>query len=153
MEFGYPTSSLLPGAQRTSFVDCRHGDDLQISNRPCPWRIHRSCSNRGLVQSATVPLPAVGAELNGRCRAFNGRLWHTSCKPGVRTMAIIVMLEIDELCFQIGAGPEERSVQVLAANGSDQSLHEWVRQRYVGNGLDFHHFEYAKIGLPLMKSI
>src|SRR5215813_8450967 len=60
---------------------------------------------------------------------------------------------IDELCFQIGAGPEERSVQVLAANGSDQSLHEWVRQRYVGNGLDFHHFEYAKIGLPLMKSI
>ena len=85
----------------------------------CPWRIHRSCSNRGLVQSATVPLPAVGAELNGRCRAFNGRLWHTSCKPGVRTMAIIVMLEIDELCFQIGAGPEEHSVQVLAANGSD----------------------------------
>ena len=68
-------------------------------------------------------------------------------------MAIIVMLEIDELRFQIRAGPAERSVQVLAANGSDQSLHEWVRQRYVGNGLDFHHFEYAKIGLPLMKSI
>jgi Enoyl-(Acyl carrier protein) reductase len=36
--------------------------------------------------------------------------------PGVRTMAIIVMSEIDELCFQIRAGPEEHSVQVLAAN-------------------------------------
>src|SRR5262249_24122568 len=47
MEFGYPPSSLLPGAQRTSFVDCRHGDDLQISNRP-PGGKHRSApSTRG----------------------------------------------------------------------------------------------------------
>lgn len=34
MEFAHPPSSHRSGAQRISLVDCRHGDDLQISGRP-----------------------------------------------------------------------------------------------------------------------
>src|SRR5262245_21206024 len=69
------------------------------------------------------------------------------------SVASIVMLELDEFRFQIGCGPEQGSVQELAPNCADESLHERMRQRDARNRLNFGHAEYAKIGLPLMESI
>src|SRR5262245_24843507 len=69
------------------------------------------------------------------------------------SVASIVMLELDEFRFQIGCGPEQGSVQELAPNCADESLHERMRQRDARNRLNFGHVEYAKIGLPLMESI
>jgi hypothetical protein len=69
------------------------------------------------------------------------------------SVAIVVMLEIDELGFQVGCTPKQHSIEVLAPDGADQPLDEGVRERDVGNGLDFGHFQDPKVGLPLMESI
>jgi hypothetical protein len=50
------------------------------------------------------------------------------------------MLKIDKLCLQIQGRPEQRPVEDLVPNGTDQALHEWMRERDVWNGLDFGHF-------------
>src|SRR3982751_3677721 len=44
-------------------------------------------------------------------------------------------------------------VEILSPNRPDQSLYERMRQRHVRNSLDFCYLEYAKICLPLVKSI
>ena len=68
-------------------------------------------------------------------------------------MAIIVMLKIGQFCFQIGCGPEQDAVQVLAPKGANQSLYEGMRNRHARNSLDFGYLEYPKIGSPLVKSM
>src|SRR5215469_12733369 len=69
------------------------------------------------------------------------------------SMAVIVMLKIDELRLQIGCGPEYDAVEILAANRADKSLYEGVRKRHVRNRLDFGYLEDPKISLPLVESI
>ena len=63
------------------------------------------------------------------------------------------MLELDELCLQIGRRPEERVVEELAPNRADQALHEGMRKRGIRNRLDFHYVQDSKIGVPLMESV
>ena len=69
------------------------------------------------------------------------------------SMAIIVMLKIEQLRLEIGLGPEQDPVEVLAPNRPDQSFYEGMRKRHVRNSLDFGYLEYPKIGLPLVESI
>src|SRR5215469_10001665 len=69
------------------------------------------------------------------------------------SMAVIVMLKIDELRLQIGCGPEYDAVEILAANRADKSLYEGVRKRHVRNRLDFGYPEDPRISLPLVESI
>jgi hypothetical protein len=47
MEFAHPPSSLSSGPQRTSLADGRHGDHLQISNRPSGREPRSSPPTRG----------------------------------------------------------------------------------------------------------
>ena len=68
-------------------------------------------------------------------------------------MAIIVMLKIDQFRLQIGRGPEQGPVEVLAPHRADESFYQRMRKRHVRNRFDFLHFEYSKIGLPLVESI
>jgi hypothetical protein len=44
-------------------------------------------------------------------------------------------------------------VEILSPNRPDQSLYKGMRQWHERNGLDFGYLEYAKICLPLVKSI
>ena len=69
------------------------------------------------------------------------------------SMAIIVMLKIEQLRLEIALGPEQDPVEVLAPNRPDQSFYEGMRERHVRNSLDFGYLKYAKIGLPLVESI
>jgi hypothetical protein len=69
------------------------------------------------------------------------------------SVAVIVMLELDELCLKISCRPEERAIEELAPDRADQSFDEWVRERCVGNRLDLRHLKDSKIGLPLVESI
>jgi hypothetical protein len=63
------------------------------------------------------------------------------------------MLKIGQLRLEIGLGPEQDPVEVLAPNRPDQSFYEGMRKRHVRNNLDFGYLEYPKIGLPLVESI
>src|SRR5215469_3026176 len=69
------------------------------------------------------------------------------------SMAIIVMLKIDQFRLQIGRGPEQGPVEVFAPHRADESFYERMRNRHIRNRFDFLHFEYSKIGLPLVESI
>jgi hypothetical protein len=89
----------------------------------------------------TVSLPAVGGEIDGGSWTLHGRLWQPSLQPGVRSMAIIVMLELEEFSLQIRADPKQRPVQEFAPNRGDQALDERMGKRRVRNRLDFCHLK------------
>src|SRR5882672_2184673 len=44
-------------------------------------------------------------------------------------------------------------VQAFTPNRADQPFNEWMRERYVRDGLDFFHVEDPKIPLPLAEPI
>ena len=48
-------------------------------------------------------------------------------------------------------GPD--AVEVLASNRANHSLYEGMRERHVGNSLDFPYLEHPKIRLPFVESI
>ena len=51
-----------------------------------------------------------------------------------------------QLALEVAAALERNVVKEFATDRADQSLDEGVRQRYVGNGLDFHNVENPQIG-------
>src|SRR5262250_1324516 len=53
-----------------------------------------------------------------RCASIQGR---------VRSTLVIIVSKIAKLGFKISCGPKERLIEILSANGADQSLHEWMR--------------------------
>ena len=61
--------------------------------------------------------------------------------------------EIEQLAFEIGGCPEQRTIQALSAEGADQPLHKWVGPRHVRHGLDFGHIQDSQVGLPSVKTI
>ena len=71
----------------------------------------------------------------------------------MRAMMVKIGFEIEHLTFEIGTCPEQRTIQALSAEGTDQPLHKWMGQRNVGHGLDFGHIQDSQVGLPLMKTI
>jgi hypothetical protein len=66
-------------------------------------------------------------------------------------MVVVVVLEIALFGLQVLARPEERQVQAFPPNSADQSFYERMREWRVRRGFDFLHFEYSKIGLPLVE--
>ena len=71
----------------------------------------------------------------------------------MRAMAVIVILEIEELPLQISGRPEEGAIQAFAPNGANQPFNEWMRERHVRNGRDGLDVEDPQIRLPLMEPI
>jgi hypothetical protein len=71
----------------------------------------------------------------------------------MRSMAVIVPLEIEELRLQISGRPEEGVVQTFAPNRANQPFNEGMRERHVRHGLDFLHVEDPQIRLPLVEPI
>jgi hypothetical protein len=98
------------------------GQILNVSS--CGWRIRKSCGDRSLIQPPAMFLPTVGREVFSCCWPFSRRLGQSSFQAGVGSVSIIVMLEPREFRLQICCGPEQRAVEELAPNGTDQALHE-----------------------------
>ena len=63
--------------------------------KPVPGELIKSCGDWSLVQPSTVSPPLVGIESYWRCGSVNTRFWQASFQPSMRSMAIIVMLEIE----------------------------------------------------------
>ena len=68
------------------------------------------------------------------------------------TMLIVVSLVRLELPLEIALAPEPDPVRVLAADGSDQSLHKGMRTRRTGDGLDLFDLEQPQIRSPAMRA-
>ena len=71
----------------------------------------------------------------------------------MRTMMVEIGFEIEQLAFQIGGCPEQRTIQALSAEGADQPLHKRMGQGNMGDGVDLGHLQYPQVGLPLPKPI
>ena len=71
----------------------------------------------------------------------------------MRAMVVKIGFEIEQLAFEIGRCPEQRTIQALSAESADQSFHKWMGQRNIGYGLDFSHIQDSQVGLPLMKTV
>src|SRR5215831_4902306 len=110
-----------------------------------------SSSYRCLIQASAMRFPSVPLELRDRPR--RSVLWWSAPACGMRAMMVEIGLEIEKLAFEIGGCPEQRTIQVLSADGADQPLHKWVGPRHVRYGLDFGHIEDSRVGLPLRKTI
>src|SRR5215831_4900607 len=76
-----------------------------------------SSSYRCLIQASAMRFPSVRLELRDRPRRCV--LWWSAQACGMRTMMVEIGLEIDPLAFEIGACPEQDSVQALSAEGAD----------------------------------
>jgi hypothetical protein len=71
----------------------------------------------------------------------------------MRAMMVEIGLEIEQLAFEIGGCPEQRTIQALSTEGADQPFHKGMGPGNVRHGFDFGHLQDSQIGLPLMKAI
>ncbi len=71
----------------------------------------------------------------------------------MRAMMVKIGFEIEQLAFEIGGGPEQRTIQALSAEGANQPLHIGMGQGNVGHGLDSGPIQDSQVGLQLMKTI
>ena len=71
----------------------------------------------------------------------------------MRALMVKIGFEIEQLAFEIGSCPEQRTIQALSAEGADQPFHKGMGQGNIGDGLDLGHLQYPQIGLPLPKPI
>jgi hypothetical protein len=65
---------------------------------------------------------------------------------------IVVASESGELALKIQSVPEPELVQILSADGADQSFDERVSAGHEGYGLDLVNFEYPQVRSPAMES-
>jgi len=63
------------------------------------------------------------------------------------SITVEVIPELQQLVFEIDSCPEQRAIQILPSNRSNQPLHERMRQGNIGHPQD------SQIGLPLLKPI
>ncbi len=72
----------------------KRAPNLRASDRiiACVWRIHKSCSNRRLVQPSAMLLPPVGRKIYRWSRSPSRRFWQPSLQTRMCAMAIIKML-------------------------------------------------------------
>lgn len=66
----------------------------------------KSCGNRSLVQPSTVPSPLVGSKIYWGYSCVNTRFREASFQSGMRAVTIVIMLEIEQLRFQVSSRPE-----------------------------------------------
>lgn len=67
-------------------------------------------------------------------------------------MRIVVIPELVQLAGQVNGVPEEYPIKVLMPDCSDQPFDVRMRDRSVGNRLDFFDLEDAQIGEPAVES-
>jgi len=106
-----------------------------------------------VIQPATMLLPSVRADTRAAAARISTRFRRAPIQSCVRSMTVVVPLEIDQLSPQISSRPKERSVQTFAPKGANHPFHEWVRERHVRHGLDGRNIEDPQIRLPLMEPI
>src|SRR5262249_47944884 len=97
----------------------RRTSDTARESKTSRRAAYRSCGDRCLIQPTAVPLPAIRTESRASAARVDGRLWRASRSPGMRAVAVVVALEIEELPLQIGGRSEHGAIQTFAPNGAD----------------------------------
>ena len=143
-------SEIRASCSYTLALRCAERDALNAT-RPVLWVSRESGSYRGLIQASAVRFPSIRLEVGDRPRWCV--LWWSSHPCAMRAMMVKIGFEVEQLAFEIGGCPKQRTIQALSAEGADQPLHKWMGQRNVGHGLDFGHIQDSQVGLPLMKTI
>ena len=69
------------------------------------------------------------------------------------SITVEVIPELQQLVFEIDSCPEQRAIQILPSNRSNQPLHERMRKGNIGHRLDFGYLQDSQIGLPLLEPI
>ena len=98
-------------------------------------------------------LPPIRTDTRAGTARVRARFRRAPVQPRMRSMTVIVTLEIEKLHLQVGGRPEERPVQAFAPNGADQAFDEGMRQRRVRHRLDGFHVKDSQIRLPLVESV
>jgi hypothetical protein len=73
-------------------------------------------------------LPSIRTETYRRATCVKARFRRAPIQPGVRSIPIIVMLEIKKLRLQIARGPEERLVEIFSPYRADHPFYERMGQ-------------------------
>ena len=71
----------------------------------------------------------------------------------MRGMMVKIGFEIEQLAFEIGSCPEQRTIQTLSAERANQPLDKGMGQGNIGDGFDLGHLQDSQVGLPLLKPI
>ena len=71
----------------------------------------------------------------------------------MRAMMVKIGFEIEQLAFEIGSCPEQRTIQALSAESANQALYKGMGQGNIGDGFDLGHLQYPQVGLPLLNPI
>ena len=99
-------------AARRKYLKCRRtvlcyqNAFVGVAVKPVPGELIESRGDWSLVQPSTVPPPVVRIERYWCHRSVNSRLWQASFQPRMRSLAIKVMLKIEQLRLEIGRRPE-----------------------------------------------
>ena len=70
----------------------------------------------------------------------------------MHAVLVVIISEFIQLARQVHGVPEGHAIEILPANGADQAFDERMRDRYVGNRLDFLDFEYTQVREPAVKA-
>src|SRR5450759_4149420 len=137
--------------QRTVSLEVQFSDVRRI---PQGARVFgESSSHWGVKEASAVALPSIGTETGDWSRHRDVLVRRSPLPPSMRAMLVEICLEIEQLAFQIGRGPEQHAIQILTSNRADQPFHKGMGQGNIGNGFDLGHQQYSQIGLPLSKPI
>jgi hypothetical protein len=93
-------------------------------------------------------LPSVRREARAGGALVRSRFRRTPLQPRMRAMPVVVALELEELHLHVDGRPEERAVQALPSNRTNQAFDEWMRERRVRHRLDLFHLEDTQVCLP-----
>src|SRR3989442_7112466 len=108
-------------------------------------RLSGSRRHRRLIQPATVWLPSIRTDTRAGTARVRARFRRAPVQRSMRSMAVIVTVEIEELHLQIRGRPEQSAVQTFAPNGANQPFNEGMGERHVRHGLDFPDVEDTQI--------
>ena len=69
----------------------------------------------------------------------------------MRPLTVEVLSEFRQLALKVDGIPEEDLIEMLSPDGTDESLHEGMRQRDVWHCLDLIASENSEVGFPSME--
>ena len=115
--------------------------------------VRMSRRHRRVIQPTAAGLPSIRPDIRASTARVGAWFRRAPVQPRMRSMAVIVPLEIEELHLQIRGRPEQRAVETFASNGANQPFHEGMRERHERHGLDVLHVQNSQIRPPLVEPI
>ena len=106
-----------------------------------------------MIEASTVALPSIGMKTGDWRRLGRVLVRRSPFQSRMRAMKVEVGPEIEPLAFKIRSRPEQRAIQILPSNRTDQPFHKRTRHRNKGDGFDLGHIQDPQIGLPLVEPI